>query len=65
MANEHHVNRRRFLGYGAAAAGGAILAGRGGLARAARPFSVPPSTPVGVPGPGATADPPRCRSAAT
>ncbi len=51
MANEQHVNRRRFLGYGAAAAGGAILAGRGGLARAARPFSVPPSTPVG-PGPG-------------
>lgn len=52
MSNHHHFNRRRFLGYGAAAAGGAILGGRGGLASAASPFSAPPSTPVEGPGPG-------------
>jgi putative spermidine/putrescine transport system substrate-binding protein len=51
MSN-NHFSRRRFLGYGAAAAGGAMLAGRGGLARAASPFSAPPSTPVSGPGPG-------------
>lgn len=48
----NYFNRRRFLGYGAAAAGGALLAGRGGLVHARSPFSAPPSTPVEGPGPG-------------
>jgi putative spermidine/putrescine transport system substrate-binding protein len=54
-ANRHPysgIGRRRFLGYGAAVASGALVASRGGFARAASPFSVPPSTPVEGPGPG-------------
>ncbi|WP_116995522.1 extracellular solute-binding protein [Desertimonas flava] len=47
------LGRRRFLGYGAAAASAALLAGRGsGLAAAGRPGPSPRSVPPGSTGPG-------------